>query len=224
MSVLTLPKVSVSSGNRKVGAIPSFNLPPVESCLNSATCAKFVDDAGISRKCYALHPYVSRPNVTKAWSQNFEAAKHHLVYLERSLILYFKRGVARLFRIHTSGDFFSKEYLAMWLRVISRFPSVKFLAYTKVYGFFKGLTLPKNFVVILSYMPSIPVEQAIRFSGLIGLPMAYASSKNPGGNFISCPEQVLKKSGRNMTCAECQICWKLNELKRPTNIHFYTHR
>ncbi len=215
--------ISISIGNRKVGNIPSFNLPPVSSCLNSATCKEFTDDVGVRRKCYAIQPYEMYPSTKKAWDKNFLLCQKNLESVERQLTVYFKRANVLLFRIHTSGDFFSKEYLAMWIRIAKKFPSVKFLAYTKVYGFFKGLELPSNLTVLLSYMPSINVESAKRFSNMIGLPMAYATTERPEG-FITCPEQVLKGKENGITCAECKICWNLNSLKRPMNIHFIPHR
>lgn len=211
--------ISISPGNRKVGNIPSFNLPPIETCLNSKTCATFVDDLGNQRRCYAVQPYTMYPQTKKAWDRNFQLCKKDLFAVERKLSAYFRASNILLFRIHTSGDFYSKEYLDMWIRIAKKFPNVKFLAYTKVYGFFNKLQLPRNFTVFLSYMPSISLEAATRFSNMIGLPMAVATTKRPKG-FITCPEQTTKQ----ITCSECKICWNVNNLKRRMNIHFIPHR
>ena len=211
--------MSISKGNTKTGAIPAFNLPPVQSCLNSATCAKFVGTDGKNYRCYALSPYERYKQTRAAWDRNFELAQNDLPELKKQLLKYFRKFNGRLFRIHVSGDFHSREYLNMWLDVIKQNPDVKFLAYTKVYGFFKGLDVPKNFSVLLSFMPSIPVKQAEKFAGMIGLPMAHATGERPDG-FITCPEQT---SGKKTNCAECKLCWNLNELKRPMNIHFLPH-
>jgi len=211
--------ISVSKGNSKTGAIAAFNLPPIKSCLNSSTCASFKDAAGKEHKCYATLPY-NRYKATKAaWDRNFEIAQNDLPELEAQLVKFFKSYNGQLFRLHVSGDFFSKEYLGMWVRVTKRFPDVKFLAYTKVYGFFKGLELPKNFSVLLSFMPSIPVPQATKFAEQIGLQIAHVTDERPVG-FVTCPEQT---TDRKVNCVECKLCWNISSLKRPINIHFIPH-
>lgn len=215
--------ISISKGNSKMGSIPSFNLPPIEACLNHKTCSSFTDDKGKKHRCYALKSYGMYPNTKTAYDNNFELAKTDLIELESQLTAWFKLNRnTSLFRIHSSGDFFSREYLDMWIRIALKFPKIKFLAFTKVYGFFKGLTLPKNFSVLLSYMPAINYKQAKKFSEMIGLPMAYASSKELNKrNLVMCPEQVNTKDTVN--CVSCQLCWKIPELKRPINIQFLPH-
>lgn len=216
-------ELKFSSGNVKTGAIPAFNIPPVETCLNHSTCSSFKDSNGRKRNCYAKQSYKMYPNAKKVWDTNYALAKSDLNEFKRQLIKYFKRFNGRFFRIHVSGDFFSKEYLNTWIEVIKEFKHIKFLAYTKVYGFFKGLELPKNFTVLLSFMPSIPVNQALNFSKKIGLPIAYAGEKPLNmseDKFITCPEQT---TGKKITCADCKLCWNVNNLKRPVNIHFIPH-
>lgn len=216
---LTAIEMAISSGNTKTGKIPAFNLPPVKSCLNHSTCASFTDETGKKFKCYAVRPYVQYKQTKAAWDRNFELAQTDLKELKAQLLKYFRSFNGRLFRIHVSGDFFSEQYLDLWIEVAAKNPDVKFLAYTKVYGFFKDRTLPKNFSVLLSFMPSIPVKDAENMSKEIGLPMAHATSERPDG-FITCPEQ---STGKKVNCAECKLCWKLPELKRAVNIHFLPH-
>lgn len=215
--------ISVSKGNSKMGNIPSFNLPPVESCLNHKTCSSFIGNKGKRHRCYALKSYSMYKNTKSAYDKNFELAKTDLAELESQLTAWLKLNRnTNLFRIHSSGDFFSKEYLDMRVRITLKFPKIRFLAFTKVYGFFKGLTLPKNFSVLLSYMPAINYKSAKKFSEMIGLPMAYASNQDiKERNLVMCLEQVNTKDTVN--CANCQLCWKLPELKRPINIQFLPH-
>ncbi len=209
----------ISKGNKKTGGIDNFNLPPIKSCLNHKTCATFTDKAGKKHKCYAVQPYTQYKQTRRAWDENFSLAQTDLPELEKQLLKYFKGYNGKLFRIHVSGDFFSTEYLDMWIRVIKANPDVKFLAYTKVYGFFNNKELPGNFTVLLSFMPSIPTEQVVSFAKKIGLPVAHATDKRPD-NFITCPEQT---TDRKVNCAQCKLCWNVNELKRPMNIHFLPH-
>jgi len=139
--------------------------------------------------------------------------------VENQLNKYFYKANIRMFRIHVSGDFFSKEYLAMWLRVIKNNPQIMFLAFTKVYGFFYGKVMPDNLSIIFSFMPEVPYEQALNFSKKAGFPMAYVGNRQPKD--ILCPEQ---STNRKIGCLQCQICWKMPKLKRPVNIYFEAHR
>ena len=142
--------MSISQGNRKVGKIDSFSLPPVDSCVNSKTCAVFVDEQGKTHKCYAVQPYIQYKQVKAAYDRNFELVKENLAELKKQLLKYFRRYNRRLFRIHVSGDFPNVEYVQMWIDVIAANPQIKFMAFTKAYGFFYKKTLPENFVVIFS--------------------------------------------------------------------------
>lgn len=55
-------------------------------------------------------------------------------------------------RIHDAGDFFSDEYLAAWLRIISDHPHTHFYAYTKEVRRFKELErTPGNLTIIYSW-------------------------------------------------------------------------
>jgi len=73
-----------------------------------------------------------------------------------------KRKKAQVIRIHDSGDFYSREYLQKWLKVIDSFPSVQFYAYTKSYDLFKGEKLPKNFIVIFSQGSKLKLDKKKR--------------------------------------------------------------
>jgi len=55
-------------------------------------------------------------------------------------------------RIHDAGDFFSDEYLAAWLRLISTHAGTNFYAYTKEVRRFKDLEeTPPNLTIIYSW-------------------------------------------------------------------------
>lgn len=45
-----------------------------------------------------------------------------------------ERHPGRFFRIHDSGDFFSKQYLAMWKELANRFPDITFWAPTRAWA------------------------------------------------------------------------------------------
>jgi hypothetical protein len=61
-----------------------------------------------------------------------------------------KAGKYLAVRIHTSGDFYSKDYYSAWVDLAFRFPMVKFYAYTKMVSQARTRVLPFNFCLIFS--------------------------------------------------------------------------
>lgn len=62
-----------------------------------------------------------------------------------------KRG--KFIRIHDAGDFFSEDYLELWLRIARNTPEVTFYCYTKEVAMFKRLVepnCPNNFKYLYS--------------------------------------------------------------------------
>ena len=210
--------ISVSDKNSKLGKMGNFSLPPVKSCPNSKTCAVFVTKDGKVYKCYAERPYNQYDQTEAAWDRNFQIAQENLPEMENQLLAYFKSYNGYLFRIHVSGDFFDKEYLQMWLKIARKTKHVKFLVFTKMYGWFHKQILPENLTVLLSFMEShVTPEIAMSFAQGMGKLPAYVATERPEG-YITCPEQTA-----GITCVQCKLCWKLPELKRPVGVHFFPH-
>ena len=132
----TLPAFAIKLNNGK-----NFNV-----CPNAGACASF---------CYARNGTYLFKNVRGRHIQNLE------YILEDP-----KRWFAQMFnevnqpkmlnkyvRIHDSGDFFSEEYLKMWLLIASLTPQVTFYCYTKEVSLFKKVVepnCPKNFRYLYS--------------------------------------------------------------------------
>jgi len=131
--VFTRPKIKgktvekrkiLQAGNKKLSSdILIFNLPPIVSCPNCKECRK---------SCYAVKAYRQYPNVKIAWDKNYNLAKNNISELKRMIISELKSTKKSTVRIHSSGDFFSHEYIAMWNDVIQLFPGKQFYSYTKV--------------------------------------------------------------------------------------------
>ncbi len=121
MNALTL-------GNRKLSRrVAVFNLPPVVSCPNCATCRG---------TCYARKTMWLYPSTRDRWTRLFNLAKDRPDVLEAMLRLdldELKRKPAVVaVRIHSSGDFFSAEYVAMWARIARDYRRrFRFYAFTK---------------------------------------------------------------------------------------------
>lgn len=141
----------MSEGNQKLDKrVLIFNLPPVKSCPNNASCRA---------SCYAIPFYRQYPNVWERYDSNFNMAKTRpgwLSYQISKQIEKKKKSRAGLVavRVHSSGDFFSQEYLDMWAGIAAKFPDVNFYAYTKADKIldFRRLDAAPNFNVIRSFI------------------------------------------------------------------------
>lgn len=85
--------VKISSGNSKMGAIPSVSLPAGVTCRQDCECSK---------KCYAKRLERMRPSVHQAYQHNYDLLTHdsdtYWREVEASIMM------SRSFRFHVSGD------------------------------------------------------------------------------------------------------------------------
>jgi len=118
--------------------IYNFGIPAKKTCFGADKCKSF---------CYAdkgMYLFAK-----KAQHSRFELSKTDDFCLAM-LIDIIEKGLTHV-RIHDSGDFYSREYLHKWFKIIEALPHVTFYAYTKAIPLFMGEILPTNFTVIYSY-------------------------------------------------------------------------
>lgn len=131
----------LTRGNTKVKAL-IFDLP-TSVCLKSC------------RGCYAQKSEKRFPNVIKKRNNNYNA----------SLLEGFSDAIIRdlnkskkhkIVRIHSSGDFFSQDYINKWHYIISSNKDVMFYAYTKNLDLFDFSVIKdnRNFNLINSITPN----------------------------------------------------------------------
>lgn len=197
-------RVSISTGNKKMGAIPSVSLPPIITCKNCSTCAK---------KCYAAKLCRIYPSVKAAYENNLEILKND----RDTYFLQVKAAASmtRFFRFHVSGDIIDTDYLDRMVKMARELKGTEFLAFTKNYDdvnkYFENHKKPANLHLIFS-LPFTGAE----IENPHNLPMAAVILKG------SEPEKNWKVCGGN--CSECACrgvgCW---ELKKGETIAFYEH-
>lgn len=187
-------KFHISVGNSKMGNIPSFSLPAGVTCSKEACATCFRSG------CYAAKIQRLRPNVAANYADNLKAAQIDLDGLEKALNAYFASPTApRFFRVHVSGDFFSRLYAEMWYRVALVNPGVQFLAFTKQWDIVRAVPFHKldNFALRLSDWPGtiIPADLTELYR------VSYCDDHTrPAETFtgaLQCPGH----------CAECVGCW-----------------
>lgn len=122
----------------RIAAYAQFNLPARRTCPNATkACFKF---------CYAIRDE-RFPTPRENRRANYDASRRddfveRMIYtIETNLATPRYHNAVMILRIHESGDFYSKEYMQKWIRVISHFigRNVIFQFYTKCFDFVLSL-------------------------------------------------------------------------------------
>jgi len=189
--------VTISSGNRKLGAIMNVSLTPIECCPPGVPCA----DEG----CYALKPYRMYPGTRKAWKTNARIARTNPEGFFSQIAERIANERPRYFRWHVAGDILNVEYLEQMCRIAADTPGTRFLVFTKAFNIVNAYenvrTLPRNLAVIFSGWPGMRID-------------------NPHGHRIAwmqdetehrMPRDTLRCPG---SCMTCHLCFWLPTLGR----------
>lgn len=131
--IKTAEKLNVSPS-----AYYSFDLragvtcPFAKECKSQVKDGKIVDGPHCKFRCYAASAECRLPVVYNLRQRNTQAVKRKRTYaaIYRMLVRNLPPH-ARVVRLHTSGDFYSYDYLKAWIDVAKGFPQVRFYAYTK---------------------------------------------------------------------------------------------
>lgn len=117
-------KLSISSGNVKMGAVPSVSLLPFITCPGRCT-------GSCSRECYAAKIANLRKSVLEAYARNTA------LVMDRPEIFWAGVNAAmagtRFFRFHVSGDIVNGEYFENLVNACRNNPHCETLVFTKRY-------------------------------------------------------------------------------------------
>lgn len=105
----------ITKGNTKVKAL-LFDLP---TNICAVQCPK----------CYARKAEVRFPNVLAKRNENYYNTFRDLFCT--LIIDEIKKSKCKIVRIHSSGDFYSQEYIHKWIYIARALPDRQFYAYTK---------------------------------------------------------------------------------------------
>lgn len=204
-SEITNPTPRVIKGNHKTGKIPVFNMPALMTCPNCKACKK---------NCYAVKDYLNNRSRTVITSHlhNYLSWTKDPESVEKCIRKFLTKNRPAFFRIHGSGDFFSKEYAEMWYRIARDFPEINFLAFTKAYEIVRGV--PFYTLDNMSLVLSAWTDELIPPADLLALyptSRAVKELSDVRDNEIICPG----------ACETCGMCWRLAEIGK--NVAFEIH-
>lgn len=196
--------VSISAGNKKMGAIPSVSLPACTTCNPDAPCFK---------ECYAV-------KVARIYSTARAAYARNLDILNDDWTEYWRQvraavAMTKYFRFHVSGDIPNAAYFKELVITACMYPGTKILAFTKQYKIVNNYInivggIPSNLQVIFSNWGAWKCENPH------GLPTCEVIFKGEK------PAENWKICGGNCTQCACAGvgCW---ELKNGETIAIYKH-
>lgn len=155
--------LNFSLGNAKVGkGTAIFDLPAGWSCPCAKAClsrvnpvnGKIEDGKDCAFRCYAASTESRFSHVRQYRWHNYNKLKS-LSGGEMAMLIKHNLPEVLYCRIHSSGDFFSWDYLMAWARVASITPETLFYAYTKTILWAKEAKrrdmIPPNLRLIASY-------------------------------------------------------------------------
>lgn len=194
-----MAKITVSFKSKKLGRIPSLNIPPVLTCRRDAPCSSL---------CYARKGTFNYKNVVKSHMDNYIAYNEDQkgFFKEINKTLNNDVVIYKYFRWHMSGDIVDMKYLYGMIELAKKNKKTKFLAFTKKFDLVNMYLevvdeeLPKNLKIVFSAW-----DKDFKVDNPHNLPISYVNFKNKVLN-PSIPENAKKCSG---DCSNCRICWNL---------------
>ena len=123
----------------------NFGIPAYKSASGKLTCP--MADACV-KFCYAKKGAYIWSNVKPAFERRYQLTKlESFVELMGDEI---KRKKPDYVRVHDSGDYYSRKYLAKWIEIAIHHPHIKFYSYTNMIEIMQTTELPDNFDIIFS--------------------------------------------------------------------------
>lgn len=188
-------------GNAKLDkGVATWNIP-----ASKEVCGR------VCEGCYAVKEQERWKSVRVGRDRRLEASKRADFVDNMSAEIAKHKG--KYIRVHSSGEFYSQEYIDKWAKIAEKNPDKIFYAYTKRgdFNFSKVLALP-NFVLHNSYVKTV--------SGMkvnYGSPEYVAELAKETGGFI-CPLATDRTGQCGSTCT-----WCMDKANEGTPILFEQH-
>lgn len=152
--------------------------------------------------CYAKKSQNRYPMTRLFRGVNTYLAKNHIDVLEKVLCDQISKSVkTKAVRLHSSGDFFSQEYVNMWNRIVKKYPNIKFYTYTKADSLdFTEIESNSNFNLIRSVAVNIDCETVYNFGD-----KEHIKKLTDNGYFL-CPATIEGADIKKVCGNKCHYC------------------
>lgn len=155
-----LNKLAVYRGLKK-NQVVSFDLPAGYACPKAFLCkafanphtGKIVDGRNMKFRCYAASGENVFKNTRAMRWHNFNILRHLSYYEIVQEIINSLPKTSKAVRIHSSGDYFKRDYFMAWVSVAKLCPNIIFFGYTKFleyHRYARKINLP-NFKIAYSF-------------------------------------------------------------------------
>ena len=125
--------------------VVNFGLPAYKSITGRVICP-MAD--GCIKFCYARKGAYIWGNVKPAVEKRYELSKTDSFV--SAIHAEIQRQKPKFGRLHDSGDYYSREYLAKWFQIAKQNPQVNFYSYTNMIDMVKKADIPSNYDFIFS--------------------------------------------------------------------------
>ena len=125
--------------------VVNFGLPAYKSITGRVICP-MAD--GCIKFCYARKGAYIWGNVKPAFEKRYELSKTDSFVSAIHAEIQSKKP--KFVRVHDSGDYYSREYLAKWFQIAQQNPHVNFYSYTNMIDMVKKANIPSNYDFIFS--------------------------------------------------------------------------
>ena len=156
------------------------------------TCAD--DCAG----CYGMTGNYRYQSTIDSLAVKTVLARDNLEFVRAAIMAQIKADGIETIRIHATGDFFSRDYLGMWVDVIKENPAVTFWTYTKEYSAQAAFDSLDNANIVKSNVLDI----GYNFGHCDYIIAVYKLLKDMGKPVYICKCGIDK----NQHCAGCKGC------------------
>lgn len=129
--------VDIVLGNAKIGAITQFSLPAGQN-FRGATCP------GATEFCESLCYAKKFPSTLHEWRYYVNWA-YALLFPKRFIEVWKIAALTGVVRAHVGGDYFSTDYVKMWIEICQSRPHNRFYSYTRSWQNGKG-KIRKEFI------------------------------------------------------------------------------
>lgn len=123
----------------------NFGIPAYKSASGKLTCP-MADEC--VKFCYAKKGAYIWSNVKPAFEKRYQLSKT-LEFID-AMNAEIKKKRPDYVRVHDSGDYYSRSYLAKWITIAKQNPDVRFYSYTNMIDMILKTNLPDNYDIIFS--------------------------------------------------------------------------